>query len=120
LNNKQEIVNISLEQLLDKVRQVRDWGYRLVQICCTKSQTYEINYSFDKDYSFLNLKLTLDPAGAKLPSISGIYWSAFIYENEMHDLFGIEIKDMAVDYAGTFYRTKVKFPFISDTDKKDA
>jgi ech hydrogenase subunit D len=29
----------------------------------------------------------------------------------MHDLFGVEIKNIAIDYSGTFYRTSVKTPF---------
>jgi ech hydrogenase subunit D len=46
-----------------------------------------------------------------LPSISGVYFSAFLYENEIHDLFGISITDIALDYKGKFYQTAGKFPF---------
>ena len=42
---------------------------------------------------------------------------ALLYENEMHDLFGINVKNMAIDYKGTFYRTAVKTPFNTQTDK---
>ncbi|NTV09808.1 MAG: hypothetical protein HGA47_03440 [Zoogloea sp.] len=30
---------------------------------------------------------------------------------EIHDLFGIKIKNMSVDYKGTFYRTTITTPF---------
>jgi ech hydrogenase subunit D len=40
-----------------------------------------------------------------------IYPNAFLYENEIHDLFGVSIKDIALDYHGTLYRTSIKTPF---------
>ncbi|MDP2913045.1 MAG: NADH-quinone oxidoreductase subunit C [Candidatus Omnitrophota bacterium] len=119
MNEKQETININLEQLLEKIRALRDSGYRLVQIGCTKSDVFEINYSFDKDYRFINIRVTINSQDTELHSMSGIYWGAFIYENELHDLFGIKVKGMVMDYAGNFYRTKVKYPFTADTNKKN-
>ncbi len=29
----------------------------------------------------------------------------------MHDLFGVQVAGMAVDFKGNFYKTAVKFPF---------
>jgi ech hydrogenase subunit D len=40
-----------------------------------------------------------------------MYWGAFIYENEMHDLFGVAVKGMNVDFSGNFIRTSVPYPF---------
>ena len=40
-----------------------------------------------------------------------MYWGAFIYENEMHDLFGIPVRGMNIDYKGTLIRTAVRYPF---------
>jgi ech hydrogenase subunit D len=40
-----------------------------------------------------------------------MYWNSFIYENEMHDLFGIQVRGMNIDFKGTLIRTAVKFPF---------
>ena len=71
---------------------------------------YELNYSFDKDYRFKNLRITVAP-GEEIPSISVIYPNAFLYENEIHDLFGVVIKNITIDYHGTLYRTAIKTPF---------
>jgi hypothetical protein len=46
-----------------------------------------------------------------LPSISDIYWSAFTYENEIHDLFGIRVSGLVLDFKGRFYRLKTKTPW---------
>ena len=40
-----------------------------------------------------------------------IYPGAFLYENEIHDLFGVAITHIAIDYRGTLYRTALSTPF---------
>lgn len=51
----------------------------------------------------------VDP-GAHVESITGVYPEAFVFENETHDLFGIDIDGIAIDYAGDFYRVNVAYP----------
>ncbi|MDD4138347.1 MAG: NADH-quinone oxidoreductase subunit C [Methanoregula sp.] len=107
----QTITNIDLGNLIGGVERFRNENYRLVQIGCTKiGDQYEINYSFDKDYHFENIRITVT-ADTEIPSISGMYWNAFIYENEMHDLFGIQVRGMNIDFKGTLIRTAIKYPF---------
>lgn len=107
----QVITTISVGQLIGGVERFRNEGYRLVQIGCTKvGDLYEINYCFDKDYHMEVLRITI-PGDTEVPSISGMYWNSFIYENEMHDLFGIPVRGMNIDFKGTLIRTAVKFPF---------
>ena len=109
---EQPIIPVTPENLLEKVQEVQAQGWRLVHIGTTPlKEIIEITYSFDKDGKFQNLRLEVPGQGAVLPSISGIYWCAFIYENEMHDLFNIQIDGIAIDFKGKFYKTAVKFPF---------
>jgi ech hydrogenase subunit D len=108
---KQTTTNIDVGKLIGSVERFRNEGYRLVQVGCTKvGELYEINYSFDKDYHFENIRITVT-GDTEIPSISGMYWNSFIYENEMHDLFGIQVRGMNIDFKGTLIRTAVKFPF---------
>jgi ech hydrogenase subunit D len=103
---------IAVESLLARVRHLRETGYRLVQIGATRlTQQLELTYSFDLDGGLVNLRLILPPSDACVPSISSVYWCAFIYENEIHDLFGIRVDRMAIDFQGQFYQTAVKHPF---------
>jgi ech hydrogenase subunit D len=102
---------IEIGRLIGTVEEYRNDGYRLVQIGCTKTgDTFEINYSFEKEGRFQNQRIRIT-AETEVPSISGIYWGAFIYENEMHDLFGILMKGMNIDYRGNLIRTSVRYPF---------
>jgi ech hydrogenase subunit D len=111
MSEPQEIIPIEKDALLGAVSDLFAQGYRMVQIgCTTLENAYELNYSFDKDYLFKNLRITAKPED-EIQSISVIYPNAFLYENEIHDLFGIKIKNMSVDYKGAFYRTTIKVPF---------
>ena len=116
---KQTLIPIELSELLARTEQYKKDGNRLVQIGCTKvDDLYEINYSFEKDFVFQTIRVTI-PQTTELPSISGIYWGAFVYENEIHDLYGITVTGMNVDFKGTFYRTTITYPFSSVTAKED-
>ena len=105
---------ISAEALLDRVRAEHRQGKRLVQISATRlAEHVELTYSFDLEGALTNLRLTIPAAGARVRSISSVYACAFLYENEMHDLFGLEVDGMSVDFHGKFYQTSVQFPFSS-------
>lgn len=109
---KQEKITVGIDGLLEAVRQMQGQGCRLVQIGCTKLDSgFELNYSFDREYRFTNIQVPVPSAEAVVPSVSGIYPSAFLYENEVHDLFGIPISGISVDYRGKFYRTSIPHPF---------
>lgn len=111
VSEEQTTTAVALENLLKEVEELKADGYRLVQIGCTDIVgSYEINYSFDKGYQLRNLRLTIGPE-TEVPSISGIYWGAFVYENEVHDLFGIPVTDINIDFKGTFIKTATKYPF---------
>jgi len=105
---------ISADCLVDRVRALKQAGWRLVQISATRlPEAVELTYSFDRDRRLANLRLLALSGGPGIPSISGVYWCALMYENEIHDLFGVVIEGMAVDFKGNFYKTAIKHPFAS-------
>jgi len=117
MSESQEIIHIGKNELVGIVVQLCAEGYRLVQIgCSTLEAAYELNYSFDKDNRFKNLRVMVVP-DEEVPSISMIYQNAFLYENEIHDLFGVVITNISIDYHGTLYRTSIKAPFSVDNVK---
>ncbi|MDR1495721.1 MAG: NADH-quinone oxidoreductase subunit C [Clostridiales Family XIII bacterium] len=108
----QDIRAIEASDLLASVADVKTAGYRLGQACATKTEGgVELLYSFEKDEILKNLKVSLDEKRPEIQSISGIYWPAFIYENEMHDLFGVTFKNLALDYGGHFFKTAMPTPW---------
>jgi len=113
----QEIVNIAVNDLLAQVKRLAAEKYRMVQISCTQIQDdFSLDYTFDKDGKFYGLRISIPVAAATLPSISGEIFAAFLYENEIHDLFGIKFSGLVLDYGGNFYRIEKKAPFRTTTE----
>lgn len=115
---EQPITNIEPKELIEKVRKLHKEGNRLVQICCTKvgENSFEITYSFDKDFKMTTLRVTI-PLEIELPSITEVYSAAFLYENEIHELFGVSFKEINIDFKGHLYKKKIKYPFNVDLKK---
>jgi ech hydrogenase subunit D len=108
---EQPLKVIGVDALLGGVQEMLSAGYRLVAISCAKvEEQYEISYSFGHDLLFTTLRIVIS-GDQEVPSISSMYWGAFIYENEMHDLFGIPVKGMNIDFKGTLIRTAKQYPF---------
>jgi len=62
------------------------------------------------------LRITVAP-DEEIPSITAVYHNAFLYENEIHDLFGLSVKHIAVDYHGTLFRIAISKPFSIENVK---
>ena len=116
----QEIEAIDLADLLGRVGERKTAGDRLVAISCAVVEgENEITYSFeDRDHRFVHLRITVPP-GATIPSVTPSFWGAFVYENEIHDLYGITVTGMNVDFGGHFYATKVPYPFAAAATPKE-
>ncbi|MDD2189606.1 MAG: NADH-quinone oxidoreductase subunit C [Eubacteriales bacterium] len=107
----QNFIVIEPAQLIEKVQDLKADGYRLGQIHCTKiSEGFELTYSLDKDHILTNLRLII-PEEKEIMSVTGIYWPAFIFENEMQDLFGVKFKHMALNYGGRFFKVSQQTPW---------
>ena len=114
MSEPQLIIPITVGALVARVREYCDQGWRLVQIgAATLKEGYELNYSFDREGAFENLRLMLPLTSPRLPSVSSVYWCAFIYENEISDLFGIAVDGNVLDFKGKFFQTAVKIPFAA-------
>ena len=106
-----EIRMLEPDSLVTEVLKLKHENYRLIQICAAEAgEKFEIAFSFGKEYKMIGLRLSILP-DTEIVSISNIYEYAFLYENELHDLFGAPIRMIAVDYQGKLYRIKAEAPF---------
>ena len=108
-----EIKVVTPDTLLGEAMKIHDQGWRLVQICARALKDgagNEITYSFGDDLIMAHLRLTL-PCEEHVNSISHIFPTSYFYENEMHDLFGIQVDMMTVDFHGNFYKIGQETPF---------
>jgi ech hydrogenase subunit D len=111
----QEIIEIEPSKLLSEVDQLRSAAWRLVQILCIGQQGgAELSYSFGTDgergLRMRSLRFTVSE-GTNVPSITALYPAAFLYENEIRDLFGVAIERIAGDWMGKVYDVAKDTPF---------
>lgn len=97
----ENLSEITVDQLLGKVQDMFHQGYRFVTATAVDlgEEGVDVTYHFDKDYKLVNYRIKV-PHGAQVPSISGIYFSSVIVENEIRELFGLKYSGLAVDYGG--------------------
>ena len=107
---QQTIKTISSNELLAETLGMRNAGYRLVAISCTNKDGAELSYSFDKEYDFVTLRIKTDYE-TEIESITSMYPYAFLYENEIKELFGVKIIKMTLDFNDKLYRINVETPF---------
>ncbi len=97
----ENLVDITVDHLLAEVHQCKFEGYRFVTATSVDNGdgTIDVLYHFDKDFAMKNFKITVNKED-KVPSISKDYFSAVLVENEIKELFGVNIVDIAIDYGG--------------------
>lgn len=90
-------------EITPRAHALRTGGYRFVTItaCTNKDGTVDLFYSFDKELTLVNLKMTAE-AGTTVKSISDVYLAAAFVENEVGELFDLQFSGLAIDYGGRF------------------
>lgn len=115
--NNVHIYAIQPEEVVERAQNNLTAGFRLVQMhATTLPDGVEINYTYDLNSDLSVWRLAVAPQ-AMLASISAVYPAAFLYENEIHDLFDISFSDMSIDYHGNLYRLAVQTPFAPAVPK---
>lgn len=99
------------DQITIKAHSLKNKGARLCQICSVRTKEgFDLLYSYVLGYEFKNYKISI-PEDAEIESITAIFPNAFLYENEMSELFGIKIKYISLDYKNKLYDIAVETPF---------
>ena len=116
---------VGIDELLSRVQALKGVGARFVQMHAERNVddgTYRLIYTFinvraaqeqiarDGSYAIENLVVEGIDQYQEIPSISSYYPAVFPFENEAHDLFGLAITDMQIDFKGYFYQVSTAEP----------
>ena len=116
---------VGIDELLLHVQALKGVGARFVQMHAERNVddgTYRLVYTFinvraaqehiaqDGSYAIENLVVEGIDQYQEIPSISSYYPAVFPFENEAHDLFGLAITDMQIDFKGFFYQVSTAEP----------
>ena len=86
-------------------------GWRFIQILAVNTEKgIDLVYSFMKENVLVNHEIKGIQKETTIPSITDQFIAAFVFENEIHDLFGVSISDIAIDFEGNFYALAQKEP----------
>lgn len=111
MREQYELTVIQPEELAVKAKEHLERKSRLVQICAVSVEGgYELSYSFAEGYRFINYRINISE-DVEIKSISSMFPSASLYENEMVELFGIKITGIALDYKNKLYKIDAETPF---------
>lgn len=127
---------VGIDELLAHVQALKGAGARFVQMHAERNVddgSYRLVYTFinvraaqehiaqDGSYAIENLVVEGIDQYQEIPSISSYYPAVFPFENEAHDLFGLAITDMQVDFNGFFYQVSTAEPMsVITTEVKAA
>ena len=116
---------VGIDGLLPHVQALKGVGARFVQMHAERNVddgSYRLVYTFinvraaqghiaqDGSYAIENLVVEGIDQYKEIPSISSYYPAVFPFENEAHDLFGLAITDMQIDFKGFFYQVSTAEP----------
>lgn len=108
---KQDFIVIDLKDLHKKAQAKHESAWRYVQTLAVKTDKgVDLVYSFMKDGKMDNLKVQAVTEKDQVDSISDIFIEAFVWENEIHDLWNVSFKNIAIDFEGSFYNVAVDAP----------
>jgi ech hydrogenase subunit D len=104
--------------LLARAEAYRDDGWRLVAINASsvlpteelEAGAYDISWTFARGGDLEHVRARVMP-GEEAPSISAYFGGAFLFENELRELFGIEVTGIDIDLRGQLYQTAERVPF---------
>lgn len=116
-------VDLPLEELLTRVQTLKHEGIRFVQMCAeTTEQGIDLLYTFydETTQNALNLCVYGIDESSRVPSIQGLYFAAFSYENEAHDLYGVRFVNMKLDSGGHFFNLATSEPMTIITPEMKA
>ena len=116
-------VDLPLEELLTRVQTLKHEGIRFVQMCAeTTERGIDLLYTFydETTQNALNLCVYGIDESSRVPSIQGLYFAAFSYENEAHDLYGVRFVNMKLDFGGHFFNLATSEPMTIITPEMKA
>ena len=116
---------VGIDELLPHVQALKGVGARFVQMHAERNVddgSYSLVYTFINvraaqehiaqggSYAIENLVVEGIDQYQEIPSVSSYYPAVFPFENEAHDLFGLAITDMQIDFKGFFYQVSTVEP----------
>lgn len=118
-----EFTEIPLASLHAECEKLANTGWRFIETHCVNAEDkgIDIYYAFMQGNLVRNLVVRGVEPEDEVPSVTDICLAAFVFENEARELFGVNMKDIAIDFGGKMYAPADETPmcFISPQVKAE-
>ena len=111
----QHFEDISIDDILSVAEREHEAHSRFMQVLCINGEegidlVYSYQKTADQGYAVHNYRVHGVKPETHIPSVTKFYLVAFPFENEAHDLFGVQVDDIAIDFKGGFYKVAMDKP----------
>lgn len=111
----QHFEDISIDDIFSVAEREHEAHSRFVQVLCINGEegidlVYSYQKTADQGYAVHNYRVHGVKPETHIPSVTKFYLVAFAFENEAHDLFGVQVADIAIDFKGGFYKVAMDKP----------
>lgn len=104
---KQDFRPLALDALIDTCKEYKEKGYRLDQLLpkLERDDSITLIYTFVLGDDIINFKISgIKKNETVVPSVTELFLAAFVFENEAHELYGVNIEGNVLDFKGKFYQ----------------
>ncbi|CCH48730.1 NADH-quinone oxidoreductase subunit C [Pseudodesulfovibrio piezophilus] len=101
---KGKVIDVTIDTIVGEVMTMKNDGQRLITFSTYQEDESRIGilYHFDKDLEVTHLRLVAD-MDKPIPSVSGVYFSALLVENEIRDQWNVSFDGLVLDFNRTLY-----------------
>ncbi|ERI94903.1 respiratory-chain NADH dehydrogenase, subunit [Clostridiales bacterium oral taxon 876 str. F0540] len=116
------LILVDKDNIREAVNNKKLYGHRFVAVTCEKEgEDYELTYHFDLNYEMSHIRILIKSEDV-IKSVSSIYPSALLIENEYKDLYGFNFEGLLIDYKGHLMLSDKApdTPMLAKKDNKEA
>ena len=114
-----EFKPLQLDELRREAAVMKADGWRFIQTHAVNTDDgVDLYYSFMKDGHVVNLWIQGVQKGTPVPSVTDLFLAAFVFENEARELFGVDMRDIALDFQGAMYAPAINEPMTFMTPEQ--
>ena len=115
-----EMLPLEVSEIKQCAAAMKEQGWRYVQMLCVNTDNgIDVLYTYNRDDVLRTYAVRGVQKDEAIPSVTDLFLAAFVFENEAHDLFGVNIEGIAIDFKGKLYALSQREPmtFISPAQK---
>ena len=115
-----EFVETGTDRLVASAAALKEAGMRFMACHAQRADEgrFDLTYAFVEDATGRIVSLQMNIASDEVvPSVGSLFPVAFMFENEMHDLYGVNVDGITIDFDGQFYHLHIPEPMAAAPEK---